>query len=154
MKSAKEIFEEFMVLSYSGSSKKAVREQLEDIKIGEYVLARKYEGNLTITYLTSGTSIQFPSELFLVLREFVINRGQEVVAINSVKKGDKVSKFLVLAVRLFYLLQNKSQIQPDDILQKLCETGSKSFVEWCNDRFGLQLTPIVYRSLSNNLELV
>lgn len=146
-----ELFSDFIILSAYRNTDK-VRQNLVDTDLGSGLIARLYEGSITVIGLTNGTRIQIPQNMVNVFTKFCEKYASSVLAINKIKKGDKISKFIILMVRFLTSLNNKLP-GIETTLGEICENGSKEFRDWCKSEFELEIRPISFSSIDNNLYL-
>ena len=148
MKSILEILEEYALLEYRKSPIQKM-DRLNDYIIGDNLVARVYGGRLTLTNIRNGTSLVFPESLYSFLQGFYNSRKPEVLSINRIKRGDNISKFIIFAFRLLYTIEKGVELQEDDLIVRLCEAGSKDFVEHCIKNLNIQCSQMSYTTVDN-----
>ena len=138
--STKDIFKEFMTLAYSSGK---VMEGLEDIVIGDYIIARITGHGLRVLWLLNGNKLRISWKMVDLFTSLNTTNGEKVVWEGKNRGGEdnveKIIYLLVLLINQFNWGKGKDFLET---LACICETGTGEFREWFEKEFGEKLQPI------------
>ena len=163
-RSIKEIFKDFIVLSYSNSgnsSENFPNISLNDIKISDYIIYRETNLGGYFLYLYNGTSIYIPIKFLELFSRFVNYTKFESLRNfyrNELDELDSVDLLIYLMSDLIYNLNSLSVSGAHkdivlDILEKISLKTTKDFRNWIYSSFKIYLMPIELKSLTLNLDI-
>lgn len=156
----KEVFTEFYKLDYTReykSKRVVVSKGLSDHKVLDYVILRVMPTENVIYYLYNGSSIHIPEKWIDLFSSFNTHSGFRVFECYDSDVDGIISRLGFLMTDLVcHLDRSLSVIEGEKLLEILGEIsviGTKEFREWCLEEFGLELDPLEYRSLDENLNI-
>lgn len=148
----KKIFSEFINLSYTPSKTRFFR----DFKISECIICREDENGYTIIYLYNGTRFNIPWEISDIFSSFNVYLGSRIEYLSKNSK-DNIDNTIRLLTQLFIYLGNRlHNVQGQevlDILGELSLLSTEDFRDWYNKEFKIELKPLRFLSLLNDIEI-
>lgn len=145
----KDILREFMALAYSSGKP---MEGLEDVVIGNYIIARITGHGLRVLWLLNGNKLKISWKMVDLFTSLNTINGEKVMwegkhDTNEDKVG-KIIYLLVLLINQFNWGKGKDFLET---LACICETGTEEFREWFEKEFGEKLQPIELITAKENI---
>ena len=148
-----EIFKEFLELSYSPS--KTILEK--DVQVDNYIICRYCNSGYKIIYLYNGSCFYIPNDWRDIFSSFNVYVGNRLDYLTPSEKNNEAESIIYLMTELsMYLDRSMSGISGQkvlDILGELSLIGTWNFREWCKKETNIELGPLVFESLGNNLKI-
>lgn len=156
-----DIFEEFYRLSYSLCPTKKSYLKFNDYLVTDYIILRVNTSGYNILYLYTGSSVFIPWKLIDVFTSLDIHSGDKLINsyINCKEtiENESLIRFGYLMINLVHYLNGRcSIIDGDKLLETLGEIsviGTKKFRDWYFLKYGEELSPIIYNSLDERIEI-
>lgn len=148
-----DIFKEFIQLSYVPS--KNLFEK--DVQIDNYIICRYTKFGYKIIYLYNGSCFCIPREWRDIFSSFNVYVGSRLEYLTSSDTSNKIESVIYLMTELsMYLDRYMNGIQGQkvlDILGELSLISTDFFRDWCKKEANIDLGPLVFESLGNNLRI-
>ena len=146
----KEIFEEFMSLSWNGHGVRP-NTGIEDVVLGDYIIARVSGSGILVIWLANGNKVKIPWEWLDLFTSFNTIHGERVLWLKEDSIDDKIDEIIYK----FTLLVNQFNWGKKDeflcTLADICSIGTKEFIEWFNTESGEKLRPLELRLVDNTI---
>ncbi len=142
----KELFEEFMELSYSPGDR---QRNLTDNIIQEFILCRLSYSSLQVIFLHSGSYIEIPWKWLDVFSSFNTLFGHRVLCENVTESSDNIEKIILLFLDLLSSYAARRYQLFLSVLYKIGEIKTADFREWCKEEFGEDFEPITVISVDS-----
>lgn len=153
MKTILDIFQEFMKLSYVPSKHFPIK----DIRVDNYIICRCDISNYIIQYLYNGSSFVIPRKWGDIFSSFNVYLGDRVNYLRETEKDNKIEQVIKGMTNLFIRLDRSFKDIPGqevlDILGDLSLINTDDFRVWCKDELNIELDPLEYISISNNIKI-
>ena len=132
----KSLFEEFLSLSWHGYGVRSKGDTVDDIILGDYIIARVSSSGILIIWLVNGNKVKIPWEWLDIFTSFNAIHGERVLWLNKSEVNDwgKGKEFL-------------------ETLADICSIGTSEFREWFNTESGEKLRPIELSMVDNTITL-
>ena len=147
-----DIFKEFIELSYTPSK----HHSQGDIKVDSFIICRCSSSSYTIQYLYNGSSFRIPRLWGDIFSSFNIYLGDRVNYLDT-ECDSVVDKVIKLMTNLFIRLDRSFINTPGqevlDILGELSLISTDIFRVWCKDELKIELEPLEFISIGNNIKI-
>ncbi len=148
----KDIFEEFLSLSWNGHGVRPSKEIIEDVVLGDYIIARVSGSGILIIWLVNGNKVKIPWEWLDLFTSFNTIHGERVLWNGgNLRRDDNVSEIIY---KFTLLINQFNWGKGEDFLCTLadiCSIGTKDFIEWFNTESGEKLRPLELRMVDNTV---
>ena len=136
----KDLFTEFLALSWKGHGSRT--SSLEDVILGNYIIARISYSGITVIWLANGNKLKIPWEWVDLFSSLNTIYGDQILW-NRDKEGlDRVDRIIC---KFTLLINQFNWNKGEDFLNTLadiCDLGTKDFIEWYYTESGEKLEPI------------
>ena len=151
MKTIKDLFNEFMILSYLEHENK-IPNQFKDINLGNYIILRQNE-SWQILYLTSGNSVIFPREFINIFNSLNTYCGNKILY-KEPDEQDKISCLIYNVILLINSINSMNKSKFQDVLNTvatICTIGTKELRKFFKDNYNKTLDPIRFDSINQSI---
>lgn len=133
----KEIFKEFMTLSWGGNNVRNI--ELTDIRLSDYSILRIQTNGCTIYNLITGTKLYISWKWVNLFSELNTYAGSRLLR-KDIKAEDNIEKLILEFLALIAAIESR---KPDSILNLMGNLKStKEFREWLEEEYEETLNPI------------
>lgn len=147
----RELFLEFLALSWSGHGERM--RGLEDIVLGDYIIARLLDSGIIVIWLANGNRIKIPWEWVDLFTSFNVIYGERVLWKKDIAKYDNVEKIIYKMTLLVNQINWGRKAEFLENLADICSLGTKDFIEFFRVESGETLRPLEFRTASNTIKL-
>ena len=147
----KSLFEEFLSLSWHGYGVRSKGDTVDDIILGDYIIARVSSSGILIIWLVNGNKVKIPWEWLDIFTSFNAIHGERVLWLNKSEVNDKIDEIIykfTLLVNQFNWGKGKEFLET---LADICSIGTSEFREWFNTESGEKLRPIELSMVENTI---
>lgn len=146
-----EIFSKFLSISDYESS--LYQDKLEDISLGDFIIARHLPDGIKIYYLHNGNSIFIPKDWIKLFTSFNIHSGSQSKYTGISSDDTNLNKFIYYFLMLIINLIRKNGDTFLKILYKLFSIGSKEFRIFFKEKTSKDLEDIEFCGIDNELTI-
>ena len=148
-----ELFKEFLQLSYT-PSKVLIN---KDVLIDNYIICRYNNFGYEIIYLYNGSCFRISRDWRDIFSSFNTYIGSRFEYISKSEETNNIESIIYLMTELsIYLDRGMNGISGQkilDILGELSLISTEFFRDWCKKEANIDLGPLVFESLGNNLKI-
>ena len=147
----KDIFEEFLSLSWNGYGVRPKTDIIEDVVIGDYIIARVGGFGILIVWLVNGNKVKIPWEWLDIFTSFNTIHGERVLWLKESEVRDKIDQIIykfTLLVNQFNWGKGREFLET---LADICSTKTSEFREWFSTETGEKLKPLELRMVDNTI---
>lgn len=147
----KAIMKEFMKVGYSGPGNRV--DKLEDIVLGNYIIARITYSGIQVIWLGNGNRLSIPWEIIDLFSSLNTIYGEKILWEGYKEEADDIEKLIYLFVFLinqFNWSRGKSFL---DALGMISEIGTHNLREWIEKEFNEKLPPLELVTLERTIQI-
>ena len=147
----KELFLEFLALSWAGHGDRM--RGLEDIILGEYIIARITSSGITVIWLVNGNRLKIPWEWVDLFSSLNTIYGERIMWKREGSDDDKIDRIIY---KFTLLINQFNWGKGEDFLNTLadiCSLGTSEFIEWHNTESGEKLKPLELMTAEETIKI-
>jgi len=147
----KELFKEFLALSWSGHGNRM--RGLEDVTLGDYIIARITDFGITVIWLVNGNKLRIPWEWVDLFSSLNTIYGERILWKKEKIDDDGIDK---LIYRFTLLINQFNWGKGTDFLSTLadiCNLRTNEFIEWYSTESGEKLKPLELITVDETIKI-